>query len=271
MKFVIFGSSGMLGTYLKKYFSERGATFCHTRKDIDLNDDAENIIKALEKHVGSDDIIINAAGVIHQRNPQPEEMVNVNGAFPFILQNLKEQKGCEVFHITTDCVFSGIKNEHEDGLLSYNEKSYHDASDLYGRTKSLGEAPDLTTVRTSIIGEELHNKLSLLEWAKSKRGQTISGYVNHLWNGITCHELCILIDRLIQDKFFWTGVRHFHSPEYVNKYTLLKNISNVYDLDLNILPTTENKCSRILTSIYSDFSITKSIDQQLRELKTVEL
>ncbi len=271
MKIILFGSNGMLGTYLKKYFSPKYRTVCLGRENIDLNSSEDDIYDFIKGIVDPDDIIINAAGVIHQRNPRPEEMVNVNAAFPHILQNIKNDVGCQVFHITTDCVFSGQPENNDGGLLTYNENSYHDASDLYGRSKSLGEAPKLSIIRTSIIGEEVSNKLSLLEWAKSKAGELVFGYVDHLWNGVTCHELCILIDKFITDKFFWEGVRHFNSPDYVNKFTLLKMISDIYDLKLEIRPTTKESCSRVLTSIYSDYRVEKGIEQQIRELKEINI
>ena len=49
-----------------------------------------------------------------------------------------------------NCVYTG-----KDG--NYTEYSDHDATDIYGISKSLGEPEDATTIRTSIIGEELYN------------------------------------------------------------------------------------------------------------------
>lgn len=261
----------MLGTYLRKHFSQKYDVMTLTREHIDLNSSRDDIYDFLKGIVNSDDIIINAAGVIHQRNPEPEEMVNVNGAFPHILQDIKEDVECEVFHITTDCVFTGQQIEPENSLLSYDENSHHDALDIYGRTKSLGEAPKLSTIRTSIIGEEVSNKLSLLEWAKSKKGEIAFGYVDHLWNGVTCHELCLLIDNMISDNFYWEGVRHFHSPEYVNKFSLLNIISDVYGLNIQTKPTTKGSCSRVLKSIHNEYRVMKSIEQQIKELKEINI
>jgi len=64
--------------------------------------------------------------------------------------------GFGFIHITTDCVFSG-KNDKP-----YNELHYHDPEDFYGKSKSLGEPISCTTIRTSIIGEEMGDGRSLL-------------------------------------------------------------------------------------------------------------
>jgi hypothetical protein len=48
---------------------------------------------------------------------------------------------------------------------------------------------DQTIIITSIIGEENFNKLSLIEFIKSRKNNTINGYINHHWNGVTCLQL----------------------------------------------------------------------------------
>ena len=72
----------------------------------------------------------------------------------------------KLIHITTDCVFTGLTG-------FYTETSTHDSLDIYGKTKSLGEPEKATVIRTSIIGEELYNKKSLLEWVKTNKNNRI--------------------------------------------------------------------------------------------------
>ena len=64
-----------------------------------------------------------------------------------------------MIHMSTDCVFAGRKG-------SYVETDAATATDLYGRTKFLGEVdyPHCTTIRTSIIGHELKGYHGLVEW-----------------------------------------------------------------------------------------------------------
>ena len=81
---------------------------------------------------------------------------------------------------------------------SYNEDDLHDEINDYGTSKSLGELCDATIIRTSIIGEELRNKRSLLEWVKSNAHGEINGYDNHYWNGVTCLQLSFFIKDIIE-------------------------------------------------------------------------
>lgn len=263
MKIVLFGSSGMLGTYCSKFFKQNGYNvFEVDRKRLDLTSSHSNILNFLKANVDENDIIINASGVIKQRVDRIDNMYKVNTIFPHILSNFKMKTDCNVIHITTDCVFSG-KNG------SYDKLSPHDCEDDYGKSKSLGEAPNLTILRTSIIGEEINNKLSLIEWCKSKKNQSVFGYVDHYWNGVTCLELCKIIESLIKKEKFWKGVEIIHSPEILSKYNLITMISNFFELNMSIIPTIGGKCYRNLQN--ADCIQTLSIEEQLRELKNFNI
>lgn len=260
MRIFILGSSGMLGTYLKSFLQSKYELICPSRKDIDFCDDQSQIKKFFkDKEVCANDIIINAAGIIKQRKPQVIEMIKVNSLLPHILSDIKQETNCQVIHITTDCVFSGKKGK-------YSETDIHDCEDDYGKSKSLGENKNLTIIRTSIIGEELNNKLSLCEWVKSQNNKTINGFTNHLWNGVTCLELSKLIDKIIQNNDFWVGVKHLHSPNTLSKYELVSAIGKYFNINFKIIPIESNPCFRDLVSIYKiDYPIS-SIENQVKEM-----
>lgn len=260
MRIILLGCNGMLGTYINKYLSLEHDVVCLNRNRLDLSS-CENEIINYFINLGDFDVIINSAGVIKQRDYDINNMIRVNSMLPHILNKVKSIKNCEVIHITTDCVFSG-----KSGL--YNEKSEHDCLDDYGKSKSLGENNFNTNIRTSIIGEELFNKKSLLEWVRShKKGTTINGYNNHLWNGLTCLELSKQINFIIKKKLFWQGVKHIHSPNTLTKFELVSIINDVYQLGLNInkVETKEN-CFRNLSSIYES-NVNTDIFNQISEQK----
>ena len=103
------------------------------------------------------DVIINTVGIIKQRPEACEAVpcIAINALFPHQLQQIVEDAGGRIIHLSTDCVFSGRKGR-------YTETDPADAEDLYGRSKLLGElnsGPTLT-LRTSMIGRELKRKKS---------------------------------------------------------------------------------------------------------------
>jgi dTDP-4-dehydrorhamnose reductase len=256
-KVFIFGANGMLGNYLKQYFSNSFEVISITRDEINLLEDFSTITK--KYNFNSYDVIINAAGIIKQRNYSSEELIKVNSLFPHFLSTLN----CNVIHITTDCVFSGNGGD-------YDEDALHDCMDDYGKSKSLGENLNLTIIRTSIIGEEVHNKKSLLEWVKSNNNSSINGYLNHFWNGLTCLELSKHIERIIKDASYWKGIRHYFSPDTVSKYQLISYINEIYDLNNEVVPVKSVYCDRSLNTKYK-CPVETSIKQQISDLKKFEI
>ena len=265
MKVVIFGSNGMLGNYLKAYLSPKYNVSALTRADMDVSLVNESqLLQFMHGFITKDDVIINASGVIKQRDYNILDMIMVNSVFPHILAKFKKEVGCEVIHVTTDCVFSGKKG-------AYIESDEHDCVDDYGKSKSLGENENLTNIRTSIIGEEKRNKRSLLEWVLSNKGKTIDGYENHIWNGVTCLELSKFIGLIIKENKYWNGVRHIFSPDKCSKYELISTINDIYHLNLTInKKKTDIDCRRDLKTLVTPI-IERSIYDQILELREFKL
>lgn len=255
---LVLGANGMLGNYISTYFSRSGK-YVVTRMGKNLFDAARDNVKDLK--VEQYDIVINCIGVI-------KPLVNtvgvlnttlVNSVFPHVLANECERQKVKLIHITTDCVFSGK-------LGFYIETSEHDPLDIYGKTKSLGEPDNAMVIRTSIIGEELISKRSLIEWVKSNNGNTVDGYTNHTWNGVTCLELAKFIDKCIVNNIYWSGVRHIFSPTPVTKRELVELIAVNFNVNLNIVnKETSIPVYRTLSTVYEPM-IDASIAMQLREL-----
>ena len=77
MKIYLFGSSGMLGGYVKKILSAHFDILCLTRKDYDVSIDHWNKLDKLLDNIKNIDIIINCVGII----PQKYKMDNYRSLF----------------------------------------------------------------------------------------------------------------------------------------------------------------------------------------------
>lgn len=256
------GSTGMLGRTVKAFLDKctNFSVYNLDRADVDLatcsfDQLAEATLKYAPYHT-----IINCAGVIKQRaHVRPSEMIHVNSVIPHWLSRLCHINNMKLIHITTDCVFSGKTNR------PYNEFHQHDAVDLYGQSKSLGEPDNCAVIRSSIIGEEEKNKLSLLEWVRSQNGQSVQGYMNHTWNGITCLQMAKIIKNTIVNDMWWTGVRHVYGSK-MSKHHLVTVIRDVYGLDIHVEPTFTNEAvNRVLSTVSTLKTSVPSIDNQLQE------
>jgi dTDP-4-dehydrorhamnose reductase len=206
-------------------------------------------------------------GIIKQRkNISKLEFIKVNSVFPYVLADLCESVGCNLLHVTTDCVYDGLGG-------NYDEHHVHNVNDIYGVTKSLGEPENTTVIRTSIIGEEVGQARSLVEWVKLNKNKEIKGYTNHFWNGITCLQFIKVCENIVENKSYWKGVKHVFSPTNVTKYELVSMISDIYNLNIKIIPyETEIKCDRTLSSSRDDIKIIiPELNQQIKEMKKYKL
>lgn len=267
MKIYVLGFNGMLGKYVSTFLTDYYEVININRNDIDAsNIDTEDLKnKLLSLGLKENDIVINCIGTIKPMVDTIGDLntIKVNSVFPRILADVCENLNVKMIHPTTDCVFTGNKGY-------YNEKDLHDISDVYGRTKSLGEPTNCTVIRTSIIGEEVGQGRSLVEWIKSNKGKTVFGYTNHIWNGVTCLQFAKICKKIIDENLFWKGVKHLHSNR-VNKKELVELVSDTYDLEVKVTPKeTPIMCDRSLSTIYEEnlnvFNI-PNLKEQIIEMK----
>jgi len=261
MKIYVLGSNGMLGKYVSKFLTDYYEIIEITRNEIDAsNIDAENLKnKLLDLGLKENDIVINCIGTIKPMVDSIGDLITikVNSVFPRILADVCENLKAKMIHPTTDCVFTGTKG-------SYDETDLHDVSDVYGRTKSLGEPSNCTVIRTSIIGEEVNQGRSLVEWVKSNKNKSVFGFTNHIWNGVTCLEFAKICKKIIEKNMFWIGVKHLHSNS-LNKKQLLELISEVYNLNIEVVSKeTSIMCDRSLSTIHQE----NLIKMEIPDLKT---
>jgi dTDP-4-dehydrorhamnose reductase len=190
------------------------------------------------------DYVINCIGTIKPfiaADPLAARMINT--VFPWKLAKWCKAMDARLIHISTDCVYSGKQGR-------YVETDAHDALDDYGKSKSLGEPVDNgMVIRTSIIGEEIHKKASLIEWAKAQKGGEVKGFTNHYWNGITTKQYAKVCNDIIEKGLWEPGLFHVHAPDTVNKYQMMAYFNERFDLGLTINEfETPEVCDRSLSS-----------------------
>lgn len=249
MKILVLGKNGMLGKYIFKYLSEKYDVLGITRNELDVSDtdNLENNFNKLQ-NLNQDDLVINCIGTIKPRCDElgPINAIKVNSMVPRILAKDSVNRGYKLLHPTTDCIYSGKTG-------AYTETNEMDVADIYGITKYLGETEDATNLRVSIIGEETVNKRSLVEWCKTLDGKEANGFTDHLWNGVTCLTYAKIIDKMITDNIWWKGTRHALSPRSLNKYELVKLITDIFKIKVNLKSVESGKkCDRTLQTVHGE-------------------
>jgi dTDP-4-dehydrorhamnose reductase len=199
----------------------------------------EEIIKKIKP-----DIILNCIGIIKQLKEarDPIKSIMINSLLPHEIAVFSQKYNFRLIHISTDCVFSGRKG-------NYSEADDPDPSDLYGRTKLLGEAAEgnVLTLRTSLIGRELSSKYGLLEWFLSQNGKTVTGYTKAIFSGFTTSVLSGILKDIILNHSDIKGLYHVSSSP-ISKFDLLMLIKKKMGLNIDIIPDKQFNCDRSLDS-----------------------
>jgi dTDP-4-dehydrorhamnose reductase len=206
----------------------------------------ESLLESLQP-----DVVVNCIGIIKQRLEamDPVSSLLINSVLPHRVCAIASRWGGRFIHFSTDCVFSGKRG-------GYTEEDHSDAEDLYGKTKFLGEVSvaNALTLRTSIIGRELTEHRSLLDWFLSQKQKTVQGYRRVIYTGVTTNHLAELVASIIHEHPRLNGLYQVAS-EPISKYDLLCLLREAYRLDIQIEPDDlevsdrSMKCDRLRRAI----------------------
>lgn len=208
---------------------------------IDIND-FDSVVRV----VGNikPDVIVNGVGVIKQlpTAKDPVTSIKINALFPHQIAALCRAARIRFIHVSTDCVFDGKTGGYLDDDVS-------NATDLYGRSKFLGEVDGdhCLTLRTSIIGRELRSASGLVEWFLSQRGTTANGYKHAIFSGLTTDALSKTIAEVIEKHPQLCGIYQV-SSEPINKFDLLSRIKSAMNLDVDLIGESDFRIDRSLNS-----------------------
>jgi dTDP-4-dehydrorhamnose reductase len=273
MKVVVLGASGMLGSMVLDYLArDPSLQLTATVRSRDLMKrlqsrltgvewrllDAQQCnVRKISDALGDARWVINAIGIIKpyihdDKAAEVERAVTVNCLFPHLLARAAEQSGCRVLQIATDCVYSGHKGH-------YTEKDNHDALDVYGKTKSIGEtfSANMHHLRCSIIGPEPKGHLSLMDWfLQQPRNSHVNGYMNHQWNGVTTLHFAKVCQGIIKHMSDLPHIQHIIPTGTVSKAELLQSFGHEYKRgDIAITPVEAKEViNRTLATINSSLN-----------------
>lgn len=248
MKVIIIGATGMLGSAAYRLFAGssgfevvgtiRGLTpppqlplgpSARIVGGVDVTD-FDLLIRLFGRE--RPDVVMNCVGVVKQLDAAKDPLVSIklNALLPHQLAALCGASRARLVHVSTDCVFDGKKG-------NYKETDFSDASDLYGRTKYLGEVDyrNSITLRTSIVGHEIGSNVSLVDWFLSQPGPEVKGYRKAIYTGLPTVELARIVRDYVIPRPALRGVWHVSSAP-INKFDLLSIVASVYGKGIHIVP-----------------------------------
>lgn len=188
------------------------------------------------------EVVVNCAGLTKHLpgGNDPIPALTLNALLPHRIAGLCQITGARLIHVSTDCVFSGMTG-------MYKESDHPDATDIYGKTKHLGEVtgPDCVTLRTSTIGHELGTRFGLLEWFLAQT--ECNGYCRAIFSGLPTVEFARVVRDVVIPNRNLTGLYHVGAAP-IDKDSLLRLIAKEYKKVTTIVPDNEVSIDRSLNA-----------------------
>lgn len=250
MRLLVVGGTGMLGHKLLQILGRKyPETYATVRQDMSGPPFNRVPFLQTEKVLGGVDVwdigslrrvvqdlrpdyVLNCVGVIKQHKSSAAAIpcIRINSLLPHEIAEIALDCGSRVIHFSTDCVFDGKR-----GL--YAEEDIPNATDLYGRSKAMGELfyENALTLRTSIIGRELQSHASLLDWFLSQAGGHTRGFTRAIYSGVTTNQIAHVLE-LIVEKFPTLSGLYQIVAEPISKHALLLLVKQKFGIDVDIEP-----------------------------------
>jgi len=252
MKVLVLGAGGMIGRTMFGMLAQRSSwqvIGCVRAKaftgpapgpvmsGIDLTN-PDHLVHLF--HMTRPDVVVNCAGLTKHlpEGNDPVSALTINALLPHRLVEHCAIAGARLIHVSTDCVFSGLAG-------NYREQDVADATDVYGRTKALGEVTgeNVLTLRTSTIGHENGTSFGLLEWFLAQR--QCKGFRHAVFSGLPTVEFARVVREFVIPKASLSGLYHVGASP-IDKLSLLLLIARIYQRDTTIIVDEEFRIDRSL-------------------------
>ena len=257
---IVVGSKGMLGQMVFKYFSANNYSVI----EENLRITPESIDVLLNRvNTYENAYVINCVGKIKQKSTTAANLFWINTVYPQILSS-GLRNGNILIQPSTDCVFNGLR---ESGLYGLNDMP--DCVDDYGLSKyyceqSLKYNANAIVVRVSIVGTDVNSTSGLLSWFLSREShEVLSGFSNHLWNGITTLEWCKWAEKELINREVKGGFFQLSSSSIYSKFEMLMLFKKVFKKKITINKVTH---SDSLNRCMEGIIMCESFENQLIEL-----
>jgi len=261
MKILILGLSGMLGHKLFSFLQKQNnydlyatttTNFEAEHPNFKINNN-KNVffsknqdIKFFEKVFLKikPDLVVNCIAILKESffHLNPIKFIEINTIFPLKISELSKRFAFRFIHFSTDILYCDTNK-----LSCENDKI--NLGGPYAASKFLGEVENNNslTIRTSIIGHQLKNNTSLVDWFLSNECKAVNGYANVIYSGLPTTEIAKIFHNFIIPNRDLNGIINISSNP-ISKFELLKKIKKYYQKKINIISDESIISNRSLNS-----------------------
>lgn len=187
------------------------------------------------------DVVVNCLAPPKQEFSNPMLLMLHFAVFARRLLHLCRHRQIRLIQMSSDGVFSGQRG-------NYTEDDFPDATDPYGVAKMLGEVenPNAITLRSSIIGHELHTRQGLLEWFLSQK-DACRCFTKAMFSGFPAVVFAQIVRDVVIPRPDLHGIYHV-STSPISKFHLLELVASRYGSSIRMVPDDSVVIDRSLSS-----------------------
>jgi dTDP-4-dehydrorhamnose reductase len=222
-KFLVTGSSTMLGKAIIDSFSQSNDVFAPSQREMNIISEQECYEK-ITKY--KPDVVIHCAEMSDieecENKPVLAQLANVNGAFNVAMAS--KAIGSSMVLISTDHVFDGTKAN------PYNIYDRVNPLNVYGKTKVIAEELIASTfdnyhiVRLGYVFGEGNNLVNDILTSKRNHFECSA---QHFLSPVYVKDVVIELNRIIYAQY---GIYHISNCGFASEYQLAKEVVNIADL-----------------------------------------
>jgi dTDP-4-dehydrorhamnose reductase len=240
IKILLLGHNGMLGSMVLAFLKSNGI-------EIEIISDRWPSQNFKEKVLKSNaNFAINCIASIPQKTNSKNNFKKNNYSLPlFMFENFNGK----IIHPSSDAELNSLDNTE---YIKTKRQS----------TKEAVNKKNVYIIQTSIIGPEKQSGKSLWSWLEKNTKDSIFGYTNSYWNGITTLEFSKICLNILTSKNPLKITRP--ATRCISKYNLLKLLNNKLKLKKKIIPVTINEpVYNCVECNFKVFNLEKQIDELL--------
>lgn len=235
-KILLFGGSGLVGSGLKQFLSNKYQIIVPTHNKADVTERSK-IVKFIE-HMKPDNIIY-AVGMasIDKAEEDPNLAYLLNAKVPAFLAKTAKNFAIPFLYFSTNAVFDGTKKDR-----AYKETDKTNPVSIYGKSKLMGEqmvmyisdkhcVARIIMPYSTITSKRKNFALVILD--ALRKGKRVYGIIDQVINPIYISSLADAVDALIKNSA--RGIYHLGATNYTTNIKFTKKLAGIFNLNENLI------------------------------------
>ena len=236
-KILLFGSQGMLGSEFFEMYGEEFEIIPLAHFHVDFVR-PEEIPERINEF--SPDLIINAAAWTNVDKAEEEryqkDVFTINAKSVEVIAKICEEKKIPFYHISTDFVFSGEKDD------IFEEKDTPNPCNIYGKSKLEGEKLALKYNQTRIIrtawltGKNSHNFVQqMIHLARTQ--DSLRAINDQFGSPSFCEDVSKSLYEIVKNPLKYPiGIYHAINEGIASRYDIVKKLLEILGIEKELTP-----------------------------------